>query len=158
MTYTWDPKKSAANLRERGFDFLFATLIFDGLRVENEDTRRDYGERRLQGRATAVSAKSTKAQSEPERPSRGRADLPRLRRETEQEIGATTPAELADLPEGFWDDAEVVVPEPKEPISIRVDRDVLTWFRRTGPGYQTRMNAVLRSYMEAMMRDQDDQG
>jgi uncharacterized DUF497 family protein len=47
MKYGWDPEKSAANLRERGFDFLFATLIFDAPRLEKEDTRHDYGERRM---------------------------------------------------------------------------------------------------------------
>mgnify|MGYP006278749729 CR=1 FL=1 len=40
-----------------------------------------------------------------------------------------------------------------EAISIRLDQDVLEWFRGQGPGYQTRMNAVLRSYMEAMSLD-----
>jgi uncharacterized protein (DUF4415 family) len=44
----------------------------------------------------------------------------------------------------------VVTPVPKEAISIRVDSDVLAWFREGGSGYQTRMNAVLRSYMDAM--------
>lgn len=105
-----------------------------------------------------MNAKSTRNRSDSERPSRGRADLARLRRQTDAEIEATTPAELADIPEDFWDDAEVVTPEPKEAISIRVDRDVLTWFRGTGPGYQTRMNAVLRSYMEARTRRRDDEG
>lgn len=47
MTYTWDRKKSATNLRRRGFDFLFATLVFDGPRIAKEDSRRDYGERRI---------------------------------------------------------------------------------------------------------------
>jgi uncharacterized protein (DUF4415 family) len=68
---------------------------------------------------------------------------------TEEEIMATSPPELADLPDDFWDDAVVVMPPPKEAISLRVDHDVLTWFRAQGSGYQTRMNAVLRSYMEA---------
>ena len=35
----------------------------------------------------------------------------------------------------------------KTSISLRVDQDVLDWFRQTGPRYQTRMNAVLRTYM-----------
>jgi len=65
---------------------------------------------------------------------------------TEADIRRTAPAELADLPEGFWDDGEVVTPV-KQAISLRVDEDVLDWFRKTGPRYQTRMNAVLRSYM-----------
>jgi len=33
-------------------------------------------------------------------------------------------------------------------LSLRIDHDVLEWFRAQGPGYQTRMNAVLRAYME----------
>lgn len=35
----------------------------------------------------------------------------------------------------------------KEAVSLRVDRDVLAWFRGQGSGYQTRMNAVLRAYV-----------
>jgi uncharacterized protein (DUF4415 family) len=85
-----------------------------------------------------------------ERPVRGRADLAKLRRVTEREIRRTAPAELADLPDDFWTDAEVVDPAPKQPISLRVDRDVLAWFRNQGPRYQSRINAVLRSYVVAM--------
>jgi uncharacterized DUF497 family protein len=44
----WDEAKSDANLRERGFDFAYAALIFEGPTLEWEDTRRDYGERRIQ--------------------------------------------------------------------------------------------------------------
>jgi len=65
----------------------------------------------------------------------------------EREIGRTSPADLADLPADFWDEATVVVPVQKEAISLRVDADVLGWFRQQGPKYQSRMNAVLRSYM-----------
>jgi uncharacterized protein (DUF4415 family) len=38
---------------------------------------------------------------------------------------------------------------PKEAISLRVDQDVLDWFRAQGEGYQTRMNAVLRAFRDA---------
>ena len=41
---------------------------------------------------------------------------------------------------------------PKQAISLRVDKDVLWWFRTPGPRYQTRMNAVLRSYMSHVNR------
>jgi uncharacterized protein (DUF4415 family) len=44
----------------------------------------------------------------------------------------------------------VVYPDgPKEAVKVRYDRDVLEWFKAQGRGYQTRMNAVLRSYYEA---------
>jgi uncharacterized DUF497 family protein len=45
--FGWDARKSSRNLRERGFDFEFATLVFEGPTLEREDTRRDYGERRV---------------------------------------------------------------------------------------------------------------
>jgi len=66
---------------------------------------------------------------------------------SEREIKATSPPELADLPDDFWDEAVVVEPAAKRPISLRVDSDVLEWFRTQGPRYQSRINAVLRSYM-----------
>ena len=68
---------------------------------------------------------------------------------TDAEIERTSPPELANLPKEFWDAAELVPAVVKEPISLRVDVDVLTWFRAQGPRYQSRMNAVLRAYMQA---------
>ncbi len=47
MRFSWDARKSDRNLRERGFDFEFATQVFDGATLEREDSRRDYGERRV---------------------------------------------------------------------------------------------------------------
>jgi uncharacterized protein (DUF4415 family) len=49
----------------------------------------------------------------------------------------------------FWKDARLVMPEGKKPVTLRLDRDVLEWFKAQGRRYQSRMNAVLRSYMEA---------
>jgi len=48
----------------------------------------------------------------------------------------------------------VVAPTtPKRAVSIRLDEDVLDWFRQSGPRYQTRMNAVLRMYVKRMRQD-----
>lgn len=66
---------------------------------------------------------------------------------TDEEIERAVPPEYANLPDDFWEGAKLVIPPPKQPVSIRVDEDVLEWFRNQGPRYQTRMNAVLRSYM-----------
>ena len=50
----------------------------------------------------------------------------------------------------FWENARVVYPEPtKKSVHLRLDTDVLEWFRDQGKGHLTRMNAVLRSYMDA---------
>ena len=47
MRFDWDSAKSETNWRERGFDFAFATLIFDAPTFVVEDRRQDYGERRM---------------------------------------------------------------------------------------------------------------
>jgi uncharacterized protein (DUF4415 family) len=46
----------------------------------------------------------------------------------------------------------LVEPVRKQAVSLRIDEDVLDWFRQSGPRYQSRMNAVLRSYMNARSR------
>ena len=78
--------------------------------------------------------------------------MARLHRTTDRQIERTSPPELAELPADFWVDATIVHPVPKKPISLRVDEDVLSWFKQQGPRYQSRMNAVLRAYMAAVRR------
>lgn len=55
-----------------------------------------------------------------------------------------------ELDEDFWRNARIVMPKPaKEAISLRVDQDILAWFRAQGRGYQSRMTAVLRASVES---------
>ena len=54
-----------------------------------------------------------------------------------------------ELDESFFANAPIRMPEPKKSVSLRIDPDVLEWYKHEGPGYQTRMNAVLRMYMRA---------
>lgn len=59
--------------------------------------------------------------------------------------------DTSDIPELdaiFWEKAKLVQPMTKQAISLRVDSDVLDWFKSQGKGYQSLMNAVLRSYVE----------
>jgi uncharacterized protein (DUF4415 family) len=51
----------------------------------------------------------------------------------------------------FWKGAKIVLPRPKQTVTIRLDADLLEWLRKQ-KGYQTRINAVLRTYMEAQER------
>jgi uncharacterized protein (DUF4415 family) len=53
------------------------------------------------------------------------------------------------LDKAFFKSATLVLPEPKTTVTIRLDQRVLEWFKAKGPGYQTRINALLRAYMEA---------
>ena len=92
--------------------------------------------------------KPSKPASRKATPSRGRANLARLRRVSDAEIARTSPPELRAIPDDFWQEARVVTPVSKQAISIRLDTDVIEWFRATGSKYQTRINAVLRSYVD----------
>lgn len=58
-------------------------------------------------------------------------------------------SDIPPLDDDFFAKGELRLPKAKLLISLRVDPEVLTWFRAQGPGYQTRMNAVLRKYMES---------
>jgi len=44
------------------------------------------------------------------------------------------------------------MPQAKQALSLRIDPDVLVWFKSHGKGYQTLMNAVLRAYVKARSR------
>ena len=66
------------------------------------------------------------------------------------EVGVREDApDAASLGADFWASARVVVPTGKASVHLRVDQDVLDWFKAQGNGHLTRMNAVLRAYYEA---------
>jgi uncharacterized protein (DUF4415 family) len=81
-------------------------------------------------------------------PRRGRSDLDKLRKLTDAEIDASIAGDPDWSDDWHWSDAVLVIPPKKKAISIRVDEDVLDYFKQEGSGYQRRMNAVLRSYMQ----------
>ena len=56
-------------------------------------------------------------------------------------------SDIAKTDEDFWKNAKLVLPE-KKAISIRLDSDVLEWLKADGKGYQSRINKILRFYME----------
>jgi uncharacterized protein (DUF4415 family) len=59
---------------------------------------------------------------------------------------------IPPLDESFFREAELRIPKAKPVITIRLDPDVLDWFKAQGKGYQTRINAVLRMFMEGQKR------
>ncbi|WP_245524773.1 MULTISPECIES: BrnA antitoxin family protein [unclassified Bradyrhizobium] len=69
---------------------------------------------------------------------------------TEEELEASiaNDPDWAEFKDIDWSDAVLMMPPKKKAISIRVDEDVLDFFKREGEGYQRRINAVLRSYMQ----------
>lgn len=58
-------------------------------------------------------------------------------------------SDISKIDRSIFKNMVVRMPQPKELVSIRIDPDVLGWFRREGKRYQTRINAVLRSYVDA---------
>ena len=79
-----------------------------------------------------------------------RTDMARLRRMTEAELeeSIATDPDWSEVPADWHEKAEAVMPTRKKLVSMRLDADVLEWFKDQGAGYQTRMNAVLRSFMD----------
>jgi len=85
-----------------------------------------------------------------EAPRKIKSDLDKLRKLTDAEIDASiaNDPDWEEFKDIDWSKAVLVIPPKKKAISIRVDEDVLDYFKKEGAGYQRRMNAVLRSYMQ----------
>ena len=82
-------------------------------------------------------------------PRKGKTDWAVVDALTDEEIEAAVRNDPDAVPLDFnWDEAVLVIPSKKKAISIRVDEDVLDFFKKEGDGYQRRINAVLRSYMQ----------
>jgi uncharacterized protein (DUF4415 family) len=84
---------------------------------------------------------------------RGKTDWAVVDALTDEEIAEAVRNDPDAVPLDIdWSKAVVVVPPKKKAISIRVDEDVLDFFKQEGAGYQRHMNAVLRSYMQQNAR------
>ncbi|MFJ4444363.1 BrnA antitoxin family protein [Pseudomonas sp. NPDC089422] len=77
-----------------------------------------------------------------------KTDWGRLARQSDKDIDTS---DIPELGEDFFREAELRVPA-KQTVTIRLDSDVLAWFKEQGAGYQTRINQLLRQYMQAQQR------
>ena len=77
---------------------------------------------------------------------KGGTDFKRLREMRDEDIDFS---DKPQLDESFWKTAQLVMPQPKDRLTIRLDHDVVEGLKKNGAGYQTRINAILRSYMKA---------
>jgi uncharacterized protein (DUF4415 family) len=84
----------------------------------------------------------------------GETDWTKVDALSDAEIGEAmrSDPDWRDDPDPDWANATLVIPPGKTPISIRLDDDVLAFFKEGGPGYQKRINAVLRTYMGATLK------
>ena len=72
-------------------------------------------------------------------------DWERLDQMTDDEIDTS---DIPPLDETWFESAELRLPKPKQTITIRLDEEIVNWFKQEGKGYQTRINAVLKMYVE----------
>ena len=142
-----DLKKAVERCKAAGnweMAFNYQEMMHDALRMEDV----------LYERALREAEWEDQQESERQARAHERRLLADLRRRAKEKAKADKAAERArkkaELPEG-WEKLEDRVPVMpwKDRVTMRVDREVLRWFHRLGPGYQTRMNAVLRAYWEA---------
>lgn len=101
-------------------------------------------------------ASASKREKRAKRETRQRSQISRLRTMTDKNIRsqiAANPDAAPELDESWLARARVKEPKPaKEAISFRVDRDVLEYFRKESPKYQSRMHEVLRAYVDHQLR------
>lgn len=71
---------------------------------------------------------------------------------TQEEVERMADEDDGPMPEGWADTIVLGVPEPKKDVHIRLDPSVLRWFKADGPGYQTRINAVLQAFVQARQK------
>ena len=83
---------------------------------------------------------------------KGRTDDARIDRLSDAEIDAaiaSDPDAAPALDRDWFAGADLIMPERKQAISLRIDADVLRWYKAQGAGYLSRMNAILRQYAQA---------
>jgi uncharacterized protein (DUF4415 family) len=81
-----------------------------------------------------------------------KSDWRRFDVQTDDDIRRAIRADADAAPEvdaAWFKSARVVTPKPKQAVSLRLDREVMDWFKGKGKGYQTRINAVLRAYVNS---------
>jgi uncharacterized protein (DUF4415 family) len=73
------------------------------------------------------------------------SDLERLDKMADADIDYS---DIPELDESFFTKATVVLPRKKDSITLRIDHDILEFFKNQGRGYQTLINAVLKMYVQ----------
>ncbi len=89
-----------------------------------------------------MSAKSTKHDS---KTSKSRTNWAKLHQKDDSDINYS---DSAATDKSFWEDAEVFMPVHKIHLSLRLDEDIIAFFKKQGRGYQTKINAVLKAYVK----------
>ena len=168
MEFTWSERKRSLNLKQHGLDFVDAPAVFGGLTFTFEDDRFSYSEQRFVtlGLLAGVPISIVHTETAMKSTSSPSAKRPAVKRRSSSPQSKTDWARLKSKAAGVSVSAEhpeanirhimrgvvrrgLKPQPPKASISLRVEQDVLEWFKAQGPGYQTRINAVLRAFRDA---------
>jgi uncharacterized protein (DUF4415 family) len=155
MEFEWDPAKEMANLAKHGISFVSAAQVPSSRRGGHGSMKKRSTEgtssTRMGTRATR--RKLVRKSSDELDQLEDRSDWARVDSLTDADIEkavADDPDAAPLLDDAFWRNAEILDPRhAKSTITIRLDDDVLDFFKDGGSGYQSRMNAVLRAYVYA---------
>jgi uncharacterized protein (DUF4415 family) len=83
-----------------------------------------------------------------------KTDWARVKAISQAEVERLADEEEGPLPEGWAATVQIGIREPKQDLHIRLDKSVVRWFKAHGPGYQTRINAVLKAFVAARQRSE----
>ncbi len=177
MSFEWDHATRQTNLAKHGIDFLLARNLFDRRPVVTVRSSFPEEERflttgvidgrfvtliwtRLNGAIRIISAWGLEMQKskvivrcaadeldEMLRRGEDQTDWARVDAMSEEEREAAIDHD--DEGTFDWSTTQVGIPGPKQQLIVRFDRDVIEWFKAQGAGYQMRMNAVLKSFVDA---------
>lgn len=97
-----------------------------------------------------IAAAAAKQKEPARKRGQGATNWKRVRQMTDEQAERGAIGDLANPPaSAAWlASGQLAEPIRKRPISLRLDPDVVDWFRNTGPRYQSRMNAVLRAFVQ----------
>ena len=81
-----------------------------------------------------------------------KTDWKRVNAMSQAEVERLADRDEGPLPDDWESSAMVVLPSPKQEIHIRLDGDIIEWFKALGRGYQTCINAALRAFVQTRRR------
>src|SRR5260363_115245 len=163
MEFEWEPSKAKSNLRKHAIPFDYAIRVFlDENRLEQVDSRTDYRETRwitiglINNQEIVVvytvrketTTGTVKFKLDPN-------NLPELTEEQKAQLNSIKDEDIdySDIPSQIgvqWTRPGALIPiGNKHQVTLRLDADVLNFFKKTGKRYQSRINAVLREYVNA---------
>ena len=175
MEFEWNEIKREVTLQERGLDFRDARHLFDGRPLYSYPSPRADEDRVVSvgryeggalplfgccgparggsfqcgGREMARKSDIVRYSTEELGRMTSNTDWVKVDSTTREQVERQADADDGPLPEGWEETVVLGVPGPKRGVYLRLDPDVLDWFKDTGKGYQTRINRVLRAFVES---------